>query len=179
MWLFVTKIAVWGAVVGVSFLRGADLKATDYRRSGDFSQHVIYVTTNLSLTKVISQDALGYVTISFHLAKSHFERTPELASHTGDTVDVSIATAATRLGITDDGNWLIVQGKEFNESAADYVSRFFAVDLAKGTYHNDRELQGLERKAKFEKPLSTVHLEAVELVFDRMLVTYLEAKGRR
>jgi hypothetical protein len=153
-------------------------QVTVYRYSGDFTHHVIYLGTNVAISKINQTDGLGETKTHFGIGRAKWQGQPELASTTGDVFETTLQVEPRRMGLSDDGRWLLVEGRAFNESAGASQDRIILVSLASGKSWSDKNPEALQNQLNRAVTLKLIRTEPAPVFFDRMVVGFLKSKSR-
>jgi hypothetical protein len=172
-----------GVVVVAVLLAGCDSQPAaspqasqelPYHSSGDFQTQVIYLSKIVAIQKYLSVYPDGDVKASFSLGKVHWVE-PELAADTGDRFDESVKGEIKRVGVSEDGLWLLAESEELGRGPVQTITNTTALLLASGKLHSAADIS--KEHANPSAILST-KLEPVELFFDRHLILLLQKAKR-
>ena len=112
------------------------------------------------------------------MGKGHWGGRPDLSSHTGDVVDLTIAAMPKRAGFSADKKWLVVESKDFDEEKGEYEYLAHAVYLNTGKCYTASNLDALRESLIEKLNLEQIKLRAIEIFFDELLISFLEERRR-
>ena len=165
-----TRILRFKLLLAVTFLVGCNSQPAvstkpnqelPYRFSGDFQTQVVYLSTSVAIGKYLSVQGDGEVKTFFTLGRAHWVR-PELAADTGDRFDESVKGLIKRVGISEDGRWLVAESDELDRNT------LTAVSLSSGQMQSAADITTLQQAVP--SAISSRNLMPVELFFDRHLI---------
>ncbi len=147
-----------------------------YRHSGDFTSIYIYLSTNVAIAKSTPDIGNEPVT-SYQIGKSHFLNEPELAISTGDVMDKVIISFPKKVGLSENGKWLLVVGDDFNDKEIMSSNHVWLVSLVSERIIPAIYMEVLTSKWKTYNvpniPLPGIKLEPTGVFFDRHLIESL------
>jgi hypothetical protein len=176
-----TRILSLKFLLAVTALSGCDLQPAvstkpnqelPYRFSGDFQTQVVYRSTLIAIEKHLSVKGDGDVETFFSLGRAYWVR-PELAADTGDRFEESVKGLIKRVGISEDGRWLVADSEELSRNTLQPIVHARAVSLSSGQMHLAADIATLQRTVP--SAISSTSLEPVELFFDRRMILRVQS----
>jgi hypothetical protein len=154
----------------------ATSQSLPYHHSEDSATHstsqFLYLSQVVAICKHTTVIGDGTVQTSYGLGRVRWEQ-PELDSDTGDRFDVQIAGSLKRVGLSADGNWVVVESQDFDWSTRKPFARIAAVSLRSGNVQSASDIASLQLDIGATPVLTGIRMEAVEIFFDRQLALRL------
>ena len=145
------------------------------RHSGDFTAIYIYLSKDVAITKSTTTDGDGVTRTRFNTGKAHWFGEPELAELTGDVMDSNFIDTPKRIGMSDDGVWLIIMADTHNSTTQNVSTNVCVVSLSNGEHHFGDTLQDAAKQFKMKpEDLASIKLEPIQVFFDRQLFSRLD-----
>ena len=158
------------------FSCSADEPLFPVHHSADFSVIYIYLSQNLAIAKSTQLEGDGKEKTFFHFGMSKWMGESEYADDPGDNISKSLIDYPTYAGASEDGKWLIIEGKNQAGFTTTLTNCACAINPTSGNYYISRDIATLEQQVQAKPSSFKLKLQPVEVFFDRELISRLQKK---
>jgi hypothetical protein len=147
-----------------------------WRVSGDYRTIVLYLGTNVAISKYHGIYSDGDLKTYFTIGRVGHWTQPDLVVDTGDRFDETVRGLIARAGISTEGRWLLTESEDFDWDAGAPVAYVTAIALGSGKMYSATNIVELRRLSN-DQSLSTSNCEPVAFFFDHALLSRVRSES--